>query len=241
VRDNVDLVIVRENNEGFQPDRNVVMGTGEFRPTDEMTISVRVITRVGSHRVARAALQLAQARPRKMLTLVHKDTVFKMGCGMFVEECYRAAKEFPDVKVDEVIVDTFAMRLIRDPENFDTVVTTNMFGDILTDEAAGLVGGLGMAPGLCIGDGDFAMAQATHGSAPDIAGKGIANPYAMIESTRMLLDWLGRRRGLPQAVAAAGSIEAGVARALSKAETRTGDIKGTGNTKSMVDAVIAGL
>jgi 3-isopropylmalate dehydrogenase len=241
VRDNVDLVIVRENNEGFQPDRNVVMGTGEFRPTDDMTISVRVITRVGSYRVARAALQLAQARPRKMLTLVHKDTVFKMGCGMFVEECYRAAKEFPDVKVNEVIVDTFAMRLIRDPESFDTVVTTNMFGDILTDEAAGLVGGLGMAPGLCIGDGDFAMAQATHGSAPDIAGKGIANPYAMIESTRMLLDWFGHRRGLPQAIAAAKSIETGVAHALSSAATRTGDIKGTGDTKAMVEAIISAL
>src|ERR687893_1698306 len=119
---------------------------------------------------------------------------------MFVEECYRAAEAFPDVAVDEVIVDTMAMRLIRDPQSFDTIVTTNMFGDILTDEAAGLVGGLGMAPGLCIGRSDIAMAQATHGSAPDIAGKGIANPYAMIESTRMLLDWLGRRHGRPEAV-----------------------------------------
>src|SRR5690606_9594949 len=99
-----------------------------------------------------------------------------------------AAKEFPDVEVDEVIVDTFAMRLLRDPQTFDVVVTTNMFGDILSDEAAGLVGGLGMAPGLCIGEGNIAMAQAAHGSAPDIAGKGIVNPYAMIESTRMLLE-----------------------------------------------------
>ena len=137
--DDVDLVIVRENNEGFQPDRNVVMGSGEFRPTDDLTISVRVISRKGSRKVARAALDIARSR-RKRLTLVHKNTVFKLGCGMFVEECYKAAAEYPDVAIDEVIVDTFAMRLVRDPQSFDTVVTTNMFGDILTDEAAGLVG-----------------------------------------------------------------------------------------------------
>ena len=104
------------------------------------------------------------------------------------------------MRVDDVIVDTFAMRLVRDPQTFDVVVTTNMFGDILSDEAAGLVGGLGMAPGLCIGDGDVAMAQATHGSAPDIAGSGIANPYAMIESTRMMFEWLGHSRGNKDAV-----------------------------------------
>jgi 3-isopropylmalate dehydrogenase len=187
LHDGVDLVIVRENNEGFQPDRNVVAGRGEFRPTEDTTISVRVITRKGSHRVARSALEIARQR-RKRLTLVHKNTVFKLGCGMFVEECYRAATDFPDVAVDEVIVDTFARRLVRVPQSFDTVVTTNMFGDILSDEAAGIVGGLGMAPGLCIGDGGIAMAQATHGSAPDIAGKGVTNPYAMIESARMMLE-----------------------------------------------------
>jgi 3-isopropylmalate dehydrogenase len=240
LRDDVDLVIVRENNEGFQPDRNVVAGSGEFRPSEDMTISVRVITRQGSERVARVALALARSR-RKKLTVVHKNTVFKLGCGMFVEECLKAAKDFPDVEVNEVIVDTMAMRLVRDPQNFDVVVTTNMFGDILTDEAAGLVGGLGMAPGLCIGDGDFAMAQATHGSAPDIAGKGIANPYAMIESTRMLLDWLGRRRNVPQAVAAAASMERGLTRALADANARTGDIRGKGNTASFTAAILANL
>jgi 3-isopropylmalate dehydrogenase len=239
LRDDVDLVIVRENNEGFQPDRNVVAGSGEFRPSEDMTISVRVITRQGSERVARVALALARNR-RKRLTVVHKNTVFKLGCGMFVEECLKAAKDFPDVQVNEVIVDTMAMRLVRDPQNFDVVVTTNMFGDILTDEAAGLVGGLGMAPGLCIGDGDFAMAQATHGSAPDIAGQGKANPYAMIDSTRMLLDWLGRRKGIPEAVAAAGSMEQGLTKALGDAGARTGDIRGRGTTKTFTEAVIRG-
>jgi 3-isopropylmalate dehydrogenase len=240
LRDDVDLVIVRENNEGFQPDRNVVAGSGEFRPSEDMTISVRVITRKGSERVARVALALARSR-RKLLTLVHKNTVFKLGCGMFVEECLKAARDFPDVTVNEVIVDTMAMRLVRDPQNFDVVVTTNMFGDILTDEAAGLVGGLGMAPGLCIGDGDFAMAQATHGSAPDIAGKGIANPYAMIDSTRMLLDWLGRRKGIDAAVAVARSMEQGLTAALADATARTGDIRGSGSTAAMTRAAIAAL
>src|SRR4029079_9709915 len=124
-----------------------------------------------------------------------------------VEECKKLAPEFPDVLLDDVIVDTMAMRLVRDPQSFDVVVTTNMFGDVLSDVAAGLVGGLGMAPGLCIGDGDVVMAQATHGSAPDIAGPGRANPYAMIESTRMLLDWLGRRRGIEPAVLASQAME----------------------------------
>jgi len=238
--DGVDLVIVRENNEGFQPDRNVVAGSGEFRPTDDITISVRVITRRGSNRVARAALELARHRRRK-LTFVHKDTVFKLGCGMFAEECRKAALDFPDVAVDDVIVDTFAMRLVRDPQTFDVVVTTNMFGDILSDEAAGLVGGLGMAPGLCIGEGAIAMAQATHGSAPDIAGKGIANPYAMIESARMLVEWLGRSRSLPEAVEVAAMMRRGIDAALSRPETRTGDIRGTATTEGMTRAIIDAL
>jgi 3-isopropylmalate dehydrogenase len=240
LHDGVDLVIVRENNEGFQPDRNMVAGSGEFRPTDEVTLSVRVITRTGSRRVARAAYELARQRRRK-LTYVHKDTVFKLGCGMFVEECRRLAPEYPDVAVDDLIVDTFAMRLVRDPQTFDVVVTTNMFGDILSDEAAGLVGGLGMAPGLCIGDGDIAMAQATHGSAPDIAGKGIANPYAMIESTRMLLEWLGHSRQRPAAVTAARDISSALIAALADPMARTGDVRGSGDTTTFTQAVLRKL
>jgi 3-isopropylmalate dehydrogenase len=240
IHEDIDLVIVRENNEGFQPDRNVVAGSGEFRPTEDMTISVRVITRVGSARVARVALEIAQQR-RKRLTLVHKDTVFKLGCGMFVEECRRVAREFPEVAVDEVIVDTMAMRLVRDPQTFDVVVTTNMFGDILTDEAAGLVGGLGMAPGLCIGDGNLAMAQATHGSAPDIAGKGIANPYAMVESTRMMIEWLGHNRKVEQAIRTAALMEGAITAALADPATRTRDIKGNGNTVDMTRGIVAAI
>ena len=240
IYDDIDLVIVRENNEGFQPDRNVVAGSGEFRPTEDMTISVRVITRLGSSRVARAAFEISQQR-KKRLTVVHKNTVFKLGCGMFVEECYRVAKEFPDVTVNEVIVDTMAMRLIRDPQSFDVIVTTNMFGDILTDEAAGLVGGLGMAPGLCIGEGAIAMAQATHGSAPDIAGKGIANPFAMIESARMMIEWLGHNRKIPQAVDAARIMEAAITTALANPATRTKDIRGAGGTADMTRGILAAI
>src|SRR6476469_5333726 len=143
--DDIDLVIVRENNEGFQPDRNMLMGNAEFRPNDEVTLSMRVITRTGSRRVARAAFELARQR-RKHLTYVHKDTVFKLGCGMFVEECKKLAPEFPDVLLDDVIVDTMAMRLVRDPQSFDVIVTTNMFGDILSDEARGWSAGWAWRP-----------------------------------------------------------------------------------------------
>jgi 3-isopropylmalate dehydrogenase len=235
----VDLVIVRENNEGFQPDRNVVAGSGEFRPSEDMTISVRVITRQGSSKVARAAFELAQHRRRK-LTAVHKNTVFKLGCGMFAEECRRIAEEFPEVEYAEVMVDTFAMKLAMKPQQFDVVVTTNMFGDILSDEAAGLVGGLGMAPGLCAGT-RAAMAQATHGSAPDIAGRGIANPYAMIMSGQMLLDWLGRRHDEPRAVAAAAAIKAAVDRVIVTRSALTPDLGGAASTQQMGSAIAAAI
>ena len=240
LHDDIDLVIVRENNEGFQPDRNVVMGSGEFRPTHDVTISVRVITTEGSAKVARAAFEIARTR-KKRLTLVHKNTVYKLGCGMFVDTCYEVARDFPDVTVDEVIVDTMALRLVRDPQSFDTVVTTNMFGDILTDEAAGLVGGLGMAPGLCIGRGAKAMAQATHGSAPDIAGQDRANPYAMIESTRMLFDWLGANRGLPAATRMSEVMKQGIDAALADPATRTPDIRGTATQSGMVAGILAAM
>jgi 3-isopropylmalate dehydrogenase len=235
----VDLVIVRENNEGFQPDRNVVAGSGEFRPTHDVTISVRVITRAGSSKVLHEAFKLARSR-RKQLTVVHKDTVFKLGCGMFVEEAKRIAAEYPDVTMNEAIVDTFAMRLVMTPQKYDVVVTTNMFGDILTDEAAGLVGGLGLAPGLSAGP-KHAMAQATHGSAPDIAGRGIANPYAMIMSGKMLLDWLGRKHDQPAARAAAARIEAAVSKVMQARQSLTADLGGHSKTHDMGTAIVDAL
>jgi len=234
--DDVDLVMVRENNEGMPPDRNVFMGNGEFRPTPDMTIGIRVITRQGSSKVARAAFELARTRPRRKVTAVHKDTVFKLACGMFAEECRSVAKDYPDIAYDEVLVDTMAMKLVMKPQQFDVIVTTNTFGDILSDAAAGLVGGLGLAAGLSAGP-ERAMAQATHGSAPDIAGKQIANPYAMIMSGQMLLAWLGHRHGVPKAVEAAAVMERAVERVIREAKALTPDLGGKASTRGMGDAI----
>jgi 3-isopropylmalate dehydrogenase len=236
----VDLIIVRENNEGMPPDRNVYMGNGEFRPTPDTTIGIRVITRQGSSKVARAAFELARTRPRKKLTSVHKDTVFKLACGMFAEECRKLATEYPDVTYDEVLVDTFGMKLVMKPQQFDVVVTTNTFGDILSDVAAGLVGGLGLAAGLSAGP-ERAMAQATHGSAPDIAGKGLANPYAMIMSGQMLLEWLGHKHGEPRAVEAARLMERAVEKVIAEAKVLPPDLGGKATTAQMGDAIAAAV
>ncbi|HEX3549810.1 MAG TPA: isocitrate/isopropylmalate family dehydrogenase, partial [Candidatus Elarobacter sp.] len=157
-------------------------------------------------------------------------------CGMFAEECRKLAKEYPDVTFEESMIDTIAMKLVMAPQQYDVVVTTNQFGDILTDIGAGLVGGLGLAPGLCIGEKQ-AMAQATHGSAPDIAGRGIANPYAMIVSAQMLLDWLGRKHGEPRASAAARAIERAVDDVIGSRDHLTPDLGGTGSTSRMGDAI----
>jgi 3-isopropylmalate dehydrogenase len=240
IYNDVDLIIVRENNEGFPPDRNVFMGNGEFRPTPDMTIGIRVITRQGSRKVARAAFELARTRPRKIMTAVHKDTVFKLACGMFAEECRLLAKEYPDVTYNEVLVDTMAMKLVMKPQQFDVIVTTNTFGDILSDAAAGLVGGLGLAPGLSAGP-DRAMAQATHGSAPDIAGKGIANPYAMIMSGQMLYAWLGHKHNEPKAVEAADLMERAVEEVIREGKVLTGDLGGKASTREMGDVIAAKL
>ena len=236
----VDIVFLREVTEGMQSSDTVVMGAGEFRPNDEITIAARVITRRGSNRVARAALEIARTRKRKKVTAVHKEPVYRLACGMFAEECRKVAKEYPDVAYDEALVDGFSMKLMMNPWQYDVVVTTNQFGDILTDQGAGLVGGLGLAPGLCIGERQ-AMAQATHGSAPDIAGRNIANPYAMIMSGQMLLEWLGRNRGDEKAVAAAQRIDAAVEHVIAEGKQLTADLGGKASTSAMGDAIAAAV
>src|SRR6201994_1703467 len=168
----------------------VIAGGAEFRPNDDITVAMRVITRKGSNRVAREAFELARTRPRKKVTAAHKEPVYRLACGMFAEECRKVAREFPDVAFDEAMIDTCSMKLAMAPEQHEGVVPPNQFGGTLSDIGAGVVGGLGLAPGLCVGERQ-AMAQATHGSAPDIAGRNIANPYAMIMSGQMLLAWLG--------------------------------------------------
>jgi 3-isopropylmalate dehydrogenase len=237
---NVDIVFLREVTEGMQSSETVIAGGAEYRPNDEITIAARVITRKGSNRVARAAFDIARTRKRRQVTAVHKEPVYRLACGMFAEECRKVAKEYPDVAYDEALVDGFSMKLMMDPWRYDVVVTTNQFGDILTDQGAGLVGGLGLAPGLCIGERQ-AMAQATHGSAPDIAGRNIANPYALIMSGQMLLEWLGRKRGESRAIEAAERIAAAVERVIAEGKSLTADLGGTATTTQMGDAVAAAV
>jgi len=240
IHKDVDIVFLREVTEGMQSSETVVAGTGEFRPNDEITIASRIITRRGSRRVALAAFEVARTRKMKKVTAVHKEPVYRLACGMFAEECRKAAKEFPDVGFDEALVDGFSMKLMMDPWQYDVVVTTNQFGDILTDQGAGLVGGLGLAPGLCVGEHQ-AMAQATHGSAPDIAGRNIANPYALILSGKMLLEWLGRKRNEPKATAAAQCIDLAVEKVIAEAKHLTRDLGGTAGTSDMGDAIAAAV
>ena len=231
INDKTDLIIVRENNEGFQPDRNMFQGNSECMPTPDMALSLRVITRRNSSMAARTSFELARQRNGlKKVTAIHKNTVFKLGCGLFVDACREVAKDYPDIEFETCVVDTFAMKMLMDPTRYDVVVATNMFGDILSDEAAGLIGGLGLAPGLSVGP-KYVMAQATHGSAPDIAGKNIANPYAMIMSAQMMLSWLGNQKQDAAAIAAAKDIEDVMTKVLTEKKVLTPDLGGTAGTK----------
>jgi 3-isopropylmalate dehydrogenase len=236
VHKNVDLATVREISEGMQYNENVVAGSGEFRPNDEIAIGMRVVTRKGANRVAREAFEYARTRKRKMVTSAHKEPVYKQVCGMFAEECRKVAKEYPDVEYNEGLIDTVASKMAMDPGRYDVIVTTNQFGDILSDIGAGVVGGLGLAPGLCVGYKQ-AMAQCTHGSAPDIAGQGIANPYAMIMSTQMLIDWLGRKHGNAKASEAAKVMALAVERVIEEGKCLTPDLGGSASTQAMGDAI----
>lgn len=231
----IDMLFLRETTEGFKVDANLFKGYGEFMPTEELAIGICVTTRTKSRLIAEAAFEAALHRRRKV-SAVHKNTVYRMGDGLFAEECRKVAARFPDVEFEEVIVDTCALRLVMKPQQYDVIVTTNLYGDILTDEAAGLVGGLGMAPGVNASN-THAMAQATHGSAPDIAGKGIANPYAMIMSGKMLFDWLGMKKNEPRALEAGKLVERAVERVIAEAKVLTADLGGSASTAEMGDAI----
>jgi 3-isopropylmalate dehydrogenase len=254
LHEGVDVMIVRENNEGMQPDRNMYKGSGEYKPSPDMALSARVITRQGSERIARAAFELARARgrlraaasqthptgQRPHVTIVHKRSIFKLTCGLFADTAREVAAQFPDVDMDEHNVDSFALELAMKPHRFDTVVVTNMFGDILMDLAAGLVGGLGLVPTLNAGD-RYVMAQATHGSAPDIAGRGIANPCAIMLSAQMLLEWLGQHHSDPAAVKAAGLMELVLHEPIVGATARTPDIGKNSSTEEFGQVVVCAI
>jgi len=239
LRTPMDLVIVRENTEGFYSDRNMYAGTGEFMPDADTALSIRKITAKGSARIARAAFEIARKRRRKV-TAVHKANVIKLSDGLFLREVRKVAKEYPDVQLDETIVDATAALLVRTPDRFDVIVTTNMYGDILSDEASELSGSLGLGGSINAGD-EVCVAQAQHGSAPDIAGQNIANPTSLILSSAMLLDWRGRRDGKPGLVSGAKLIEAAVDRVLSDTATRTRDIGGTLGTAELAAAICSAV
>jgi 3-isopropylmalate dehydrogenase len=236
-----DLTIVRENTEGFYADRNMESGKGEMLVTADVAIALRRITRHASARIAETAFRLAKRR-RRRVTVIHKANVLGVTDGLFVEACTAVARDYPEVKVDDLLVDAAMAHLVRDPRRFDVIVTTNMFGDILSDLTAELSGSLGLGAALNAG-ADFAMAQAAHGSAPDIAGQNRANPFSLTLSAAMLLDWLAERHAAPAFAEAAAAIAAAAEDALAAGEC-TGDVGGRLSTsetgRALADRIRAG-
>jgi isocitrate dehydrogenase (NAD+) len=222
----VDIITVRENTEGAYLAAEAK--TSECGSSAESKI---IITRKGSERVARYAFELARREGRRKVTLVHKANILKTVSGLFLEVARQVASEYPDIECDEMIVDATCMKLVMDPHQFDMIVTTNLFGDIISDLCAGLVGGLGLAPGANIGH-DAAIFEAVHGSAPDIAGRGIANPCALLLAAAQMLthlDMADRARRLRAAITAA----------IAAGDRVTPDLGGEGTTDSFADAIIA--
>ena len=239
LRKPMDLVIVRECTEGFYADRNMFLGTAEFMPDPQTALSVRKVSAKACERVARCAFKLAAGR-RKKVTAVHKANVLKLSDGFFLQEIRRVAAEFPDIELEELIVDATAALLIRSPERFDVIVTTNMFGDILSDEASELCGSLGLGASINVGD-SICVAQAQHGSAPDIAGRNLANPTSLILSAAMLLKWRGERDANHKLIDGARLIEQAINSVLSDPARRTADIGGISKTDEFADFVIEAM
>ena len=235
----MDLVIVRENTEGFYADRNMAVGSGEFMPTPEVALAVGKATTEGCRRIAVTAFELARRR-RCHVTAVHKANVLKLYSGLFLDQVRQVAADYPDVDLDTIIVDAMAALLIREPQRFDVVVTTNMFGDILSDEASEIAGGLGLAGSLNAGD-KFAVAQAAHGSAPDLAGHDKANPVAFLQSVAMLLEHLGAKKERRDLIDAAETLKVETDALLASPATRTPDLGGSSGTKAFTAALVAAI
>jgi isocitrate dehydrogenase (NAD+) len=226
--ENVDLIIVRENLEGLYS------GVGHTLSADGERAEVRsVITRTGSERVLRYAFDMARRLGRRQVTVVHKANIMKTTSGLFLDVAREVAKGYPDLQCQEMIVDNCAMQLVARPERFDVIVTTNLFGDILSDLCAGLVGGLGLAPGANIG-ADRGIFEAVHGSAPDIAGKGIANPTALILGAAMMLDYLDMNEQ-------ARRLRTAVRAVIADGRTLTPDLGGHASTTDYTRALIERL
>ena len=228
LRDDVDLVIVRENTEDLY--------TGQEFELDGSAVAMRIITEKASKRIAKHAFQTAIQRDgKRRVTCVHKSNVMRKTDGLFSKSCESVAKEFPDIKFDQMYVDACSMNLIRQPQEFDVIVTTNLFGDILSDESSQVVGGLGMAPAANIGD-NFGLFEPVHGAAFDIAGKQIANPTSFILSIKMMLEWLGTKNNDQNASSAAKILEDTVLNIVNSG-VATKDIGGTMSTREFTKEV----
>jgi isocitrate dehydrogenase (NAD+) len=224
--ENVDLIVVRENTEGLYSGLEHVVVPGVVE-------SLRVVTERGSERIVRFAFEVARERRRKKVTVVHKANILKLSDGLFLEVARRVARDFPDIPLEDAIIDATAMKLVLDPSQFDVLVMENLFGDIVSDLTAGLVGGVGLTPSANIGDA-AAVFEAVHGSAPDIAGKGVANPTALIFAGVLMLRHLGEN-------GAADRVKAATRAVLAAGDVRTRDLGGSSGTAEFTDAVIAAM
>lgn len=223
--DNIDIITVRENTEGMYS------GAGQKRSDDNKSAeAMSIITREGAERIVKFAFELARQEDRKKVTIIHKANILKSTSGLFLEVARDIASHYPDIQSEEMIVDAACMNLVMYPERFDVMVTTNLFGDILSDLCAGLVGGLGMAPGANIGDG-AAIFEAVHGSAPDIAGKNIANPTSVILASIQMLEYLGMQDK-------AERIREAVRATIESGDRVTRDLGGSASTSEFTQAII---
>jgi isocitrate dehydrogenase (NAD+) len=224
--ENVDLVIFRENTEGLYAGL-------EHEPVPGVVETLRIITEEATRRFAQYAYNYCRAEGRRQVHLVHKASIMKLSDGLFLQTARDVAADFPYIQTRDIFTDSLCMELVLDPTRFDVLMMENLFGDLMSDLCAGLVGGLGVVPGANIGD-RYAVFEAVHGSAPDIAGKGIANPIAIILSAALLLKYIGERE-------AARRVEEAVERVLEKAETLTPDLGGRATTSEMTAAIIREL
>ena len=235
----LDCLIVRENTEGFYADRSMFHGAGEFMPTHDCAMAFRRITAQASRRIARVAFEYAERR-RGRLTVVGKRHALPLSDGLFVDEVKKEALLHPNVTWRDADIDAMAAALYTRPGEHDVILTTNMFGDMLSNEALALSGSLGLAQSLNMGE-CHAAANAGHGSAPDIAGTGTANPVGLMLSAAMLMHWLGERRHLREFVHAATAIEAAADRAMLEKGSRTADLGGSGKTRTFTAAVVKAM
>ena len=232
LRDDIDMVIVRENTEDLYTGKEFSLG--------DSSVALRIITEKASKRIAKYAFETAKQRDSmRKVTCVHKSNVMRITDGMFAKACTDVSKDYPDITFEEMYVDACAMNLIRQPDQFDVVVTTNLFGDILSDESSQVVGGLGMAPAANIGD-NFALFEPVHGAAFDIASQNIANPSSFLLSIKMMLDWLGRKHNDSKCIEVGQKLESTIFD-LVKTGFKTKDIGGDASTTEFTKQITDNL